>query len=343
MKRLWPQAPLILVCRQGVGTFFLEAGLVDEVIEIKKGDADSYRGALQSLNSRTLETVISAHGSLRTAFFVKGLKAGKKIGFKTWWNFFFYQERVVKNLGLPDAIRQLSLLKPFDQELTAQIQEFEKSATPYLTNDRGQLPAPPPWASMNLQACYSQQSEKTQRVLQRLKLSLSEVQTSVAFFPGSVWATKRWTAEGFIGLGQELSRAGVPVLVMGGPGEESLCAEVAAEIPESKDLSGQTSIFESALMLSQVAAVVGNDSASLHLAATSETPSVAVFGPTVLEFGFRPWQGQAFIAEVKDLSCRPCGKHGHQQCPLGHHACMKQISKHHVGLRLQQALTRPPR
>ncbi|MBX3039322.1 MAG: hypothetical protein KF789_01280, partial [Bdellovibrionaceae bacterium] len=46
MKSLWPEEKLLLVCRKGLGDFFVKTGLVDGLLEIKKGDRDSYRSAL---------------------------------------------------------------------------------------------------------------------------------------------------------------------------------------------------------------------------------------------------------------------------------------------------------
>jgi heptosyltransferase-2 len=328
-----------LVCRRGVGEFFLKTQLVDDVIEVKKGDAGSYEAAVGQLRALDINKVFSAHGSVRTAFFIRQLEATEKIGFMNWWNRFFYDRRVVKDLSLPDAIRQMSLLLPYDKELQNRMLADPLAAgTANQPDGEDRLSPPPAWASMSLRSFYQAQTRETGELFARLGLEPSRASASVALFPGSVWATKRWTKEGFIGTGQQLRARGMDVLVMGGPGEESLCAEVAAAIPGAKDLCGKTKIYESALVLSQVAGVVGNDSASLHLAATCETPSVAVFGPTVLSFGFRPWQQNAFIAEYKDLPCRPCGKHGHQVCPIGTHACMKQISAEAVGRRLEKAL-----
>jgi heptosyltransferase-2 len=76
--------------------------------------------------------------------------------------------------------------------------------------------------------------------------------------------------------------------------------------------------------------VVTNDSAGQHLAALAGTKTVSVFGPTVLPFGFRPWNSQAIVVERFGLSCRPCGKHGPMKCPIGTHECMKSIRSNEV-------------
>ncbi len=56
------------------------------------------------------------------------------------------------------------------------------------------------------------------------------------------------------------------------------------------------------------------------------TPTIAVFGPTVPEFGFGPLSDRARIAGHASLDCRPCDKHGPERCPLGHWRCMREIT-----------------
>ena len=338
IKALWPEQKLVLVCRRGVGEFFAKTGMVDEVLEIKKGDSESYRGVLKTLRHMQIEKIISPHESLRTAFFVQKLRAKEKIAFAKPWNGLFYGLRVKKNYDLPDAIRQLSILQNYDADLKSKIDHFAAEGKPYTVAANGQLAKTPAWASMSLRGFYDTHSTDIDAALSKVHLEKAVANKAVAMFPGSVWATKRWKEEGYVQAGQKLSAQGVPVLVMGGPGEEELCARVAQQIPGARDLCAKTSIYESALLLSQLAAVIGNDSASMHLAATSETASVVIFGPTILEFGFRPWQDRVFVVETHGLACRPCGKHGHKKCPIGTHICMKQISKDEVLEKLQGVL-----
>jgi heptosyltransferase-2 len=338
MKTLWPEQKLILICRKGIGEFFTKTQLVDEVFEIKKGDSPSYKQIIKTLKRREIERIISPHESVRTAFFVQKIKAKEKISFAKPWNQIFYGQRIPKNDSLPDAIRQLSLLQNCDENLKKQIQTFLREETPYQVKAKGPLSAAPAWATMSLKRHYQQHSQELPALLQKLKLSSDELARSVAIFPGSVWATKRWMEEGYIQLGQNLRSQNIPVLVMGGPGEEELCAKITAQIPGARDLCAKTSIYESAMLLSQIAAVVGNDSASMHLAATGETPSVVIFGPTVLEFGFRPWQDHVYVVERHGLECRPCGKHGHKVCPIKTHVCMTSIHKEEVLEKLEEIL-----
>lgn len=323
-KELWPEKKLALVCRHGLGDFFLQSKLVDHVFEIKKGDSASYQKILVELRSYQIHELIVPHESLRTAAFCRQIKAQNKIAYKKPWNFLFYNERVTRDLRLPDALRQLSLLGSFDKTLQSQLQKYAEEARPYQSNAQHLLPAPPAWGSMSLRESLLQTPGVFHSLQERLQLKKSSAPI-VLLFPGSVWATKRWTREGYIQAGQNFIRQGVQVYIMGGPGEEALAQEVADAIPGACSLAGLTSIYESAQLIVRSQLVIGNDSASTHLAAACETPLIAIFGPTILDFGYRPWSAESYVVEHKTLPCRPCGKHGPQVCPLGTHACMKEL------------------
>jgi heptosyltransferase-2 len=71
---------------------------------------------------------------------------------------------------------------------------------------------------------------------------------------------------------------------------------------------------------------VANDSGLLHLAAARKRDVVAIFGPTVQEFGFHPYGTENKVVERLNLYCRPCSHIGGEACPEGHFRCMKEIT-----------------
>jgi heptosyltransferase-2 len=83
---------------------------------------------------------------------------------------------------------------------------------------------------------------------------------------------------------------------------------------------------QSAALIGRAALVVTNDSAPLHLATAMGTPVVAVFGPTVPEFGFGPLRAGDVSLGIAGLQCRPCSAHGPPACPLSHHRCMRELT-----------------
>lgn len=298
---------MVLACRPGLGEFFLEYGLADEVIAIdKRKDGNS---GLKDLAKREWDTVFVPHQSFRTALWVSRLKAKQKVGFRKWWNGWAFNKRVEKPMDFPDALRQLSLLTAVDSRFA---EMFGDEDIPLLRNVDEQRPVDfrtpkiPEWASMKVIPC---------RPVGKL----------IFLAPGSVWNTKRWTAQGYTDLAKLLLMKGYDVELVGSPAERALCEEIAAKVPGVQNRAGQTTMSDLVKRLSQGTAIVSNDSGAMHAAAAADLPTVAVFGPTVLGLGFRPWQNKAIVVQ-RELKCRPCGKHGHSKCPIGTHECMVKIS-----------------
>jgi heptosyltransferase II len=162
----------------------------------------------------------------------------------------------------------------------------------------------------------------------------------IVFAPGSAWGTKRWP---FFPELARLVAAEFHIVVIGGEAEAQLAGTIEIAAPgRTVDATGELSVLESAELTRRAAAIVSNDSAPMHLASAMNTPTVAVFGPTVPEFGFGPLADARIVAGVRDLDCRPCDRHGPQRCPLGHWRCMRELSPGHV-LTLLQTLIASPR
>jgi heptosyltransferase-2 len=154
----------------------------------------------------------------------------------------------------------------------------------------------------------------------------------VALAPGSVWATKRWPS--YDALGASIARSpalrGTRVVVVGGAADAPLAAAIGTAVREAGgppvvDTTGALSLLESAALLARARALVTNDSAPLHLASAMNTPTLALFGPTVPAFGFGPLADARTSLGHETLGCRPCDAHGPQACPLGHWRCMREL------------------
>jgi heptosyltransferase-2 len=147
----------------------------------------------------------------------------------------------------------------------------------------------------------------------------------VALAPGAAHLTKRWPLDRWEMLARGLARRGVGVLALGGPDDGAAAESVArAAGPRGASAAGQTSLIETAALLARAAALVSGDTGVMHLATAVRTPVVALFGPTVRQFGFFPYSDRAVVLE-RALPCRPCSAHGGTACPLGHHDCLRTI------------------
>ena len=143
----------------------------------------------------------------------------------------------------------------------------------------------------------------------------------IALAPGSIWGTKRWPYYAELAAG--LDR---PCVVIGGADDRSLAEAIVAATPRTVSAAGELTLRASAALIQRAAVLVTNDSAPLHLATAVGTPIVALFGPTVPDFGFGPRRAGDATLGRDGLVCRPCSKHGPMTCPLGHHRCMRDLA-----------------
>lgn len=327
IRKKFPDHSITLICRSGCGDIFRELSLVDQVREVNKSRKFEYRYLIQELKKQSFDYIFSPHYSFRTNWIVMGLKANFKVGFENFWNKFFLTHKIKRNLKLPDALRQLQLMAPFDEEVSQGLDGYLDKRMQIQTLDLSQLnPSQnrvpvPSFADM----CLKSELRKHPKYEDILK-DYQNTQHAVFLAPGSVWNTKKWTEEGYRKVAQSYSN----IVLIGSPQERELCERIGAGLKHVQNIAGHPSLFELFIILSKARLVICNDSGSMHMASVAGVPTVAIFGPTVLEIGYQPWQDRALVVENKNLDCRPCGKHGPQKCPLGHHNCMKSITADQV-------------
>jgi heptosyltransferase-2 len=147
----------------------------------------------------------------------------------------------------------------------------------------------------------------------------------VAIAPGATHATKRWPVEHWIKLSRQIVHTGADIVALGGPEDSAVGAEIAARGgAHVASAAGELSLQETGAVLKRAAALISGDTGVMHMATGVGTPVVALFGPTVRQFGFFPYHAHASVVE-RNLSCRPCSSHGSAECPLEHHLCMREI------------------
>lgn len=154
----------------------------------------------------------------------------------------------------------------------------------------------------------------------------------VGFVPSAKHLTKRWLPERFVELGVRIVREmNVKILIMGGKEDAEYCGDIAQMINRNVNnnvavnCAGTLSLLETASAFDTCDLVVSNDTGGMHIASARKRPIVAIFGPTVREFGFSPYGTKSVIIERKDLSCRPCSHIGGKRCPKKHFRCMRDI------------------
>ncbi len=145
--------------------------------------------------------------------------------------------------------------------------------------------------------------------------------------PASLWQTKQFPAEKWTSFIQQTDPS-LLVYFLGSASDRDLCDDIIkiSGHKNSLNLAGRLSLLESAALMRDARMNFMNDSAPLHLASAVNARTTAIFCSTVPAFGFGPQADDAVVIETEeDLDCRPCGLHGHKECPEGHFRCALTI------------------
>lgn len=315
LRAAYPDAVIDFWVRKGVGEIFARHPTINNVYEYDKRGRD--KGFIRSLTfgfdlgGKEYSLWFSAHGSLRSALMARWASAKIRVGYDSpFVNAWFYTHAVPRKFDeLEEIERLLQLLLPLDLE--------SRGITPSTWPDI----APPQETRDAAEAFFTE-------------FKAGRDAPALGVHPGSIWGTKRWPPEYFAAIAARAVKEGAVVAVFGGPGEEDVAAEVVARAAETlteaeraniRNLAGTLSLAELAARLGRLDCYATNDSGPMHLAWPQKTPVVAMFGPTVRKLGFFPRGETATVAELP-LKCRPCGLHGPQKCPLGHHRCMRDLT-----------------
>lgn len=156
-----------------------------------------------------------------------------------------------------------------------------------------------------------------------LRQSGVRMEGAVGLAPAAVWGeAKRWPAARFGALARRLCGRGLEAVVVIGPGEQvvgrEVCEAAGCELPvvgADSDVAGLAGV------LARLSVLVGNDSGPMHVAAAVGTPAVALFGPT--DPARTGPLGDRHVVLRQQIDCAPCG---HRRCPLGHTACLHDLS-----------------
>jgi len=157
---------------------------------------------------------------------------------------------------------------------------------------------------------------------------------------------RRWPAESFEALVVALARRDPSrrIILTSGPSDAPAASAIAdrarqalgslaGAIPEV----GEFDLPELRALIARAAVYIGGDSGPLHIAGTTTTPIVALFGPTLAERSM-PWRDPRWVAEAVDagpLECRPCRQ---RECAPGDFRCLTRITAEQVAAAAERAL-----
>ena len=281
-----------------------------------KHGIDSGIGGLYTTSKKiresTFDVAVIPHRSLRSALL--GWLAGipRRIGFSTSAGKWFLTDRVVYEKYCHEIIRNHLLLAPFGVT--------DKPAVPVI---------------------HTTEADKETARLFFESNTISEKHGLIGFGAGSKWFTKQWGISRYSELAKLIiRRTDYRIICFGGKEEQEL-GETIKKVSPARIVVSALSLRESAEALKRVSVVISNDNGLMHLAAAVGVPVIALFGPTIAEFGFAPVGKHHTVLGI-DLYCRPCSIHGMSHCPERHFRCMAEIIPEKVFEIIMKYIVKPP-
>ena len=317
LKRTFPEARLSYVVEREAAPILTGNPHIDQLIVVDKSRGwrrirEDARLALRLRRSR-FDLVIDLHGGPRSAWLTLATGAPTRIGYDIQGRRGFYTRRVHRPRGLHP---RHSVLNQWD--LLSAVDGWPGSAA----DPRADAVFMPP------------DVEAGRRVAARL--GAAGVESSDALIVVHVSAGnpfRRWPEPSFVRLVASLA-AQAPdrrLVLSSGPSDRAAAARIADAVRAELGAAAQRIVDCGELNLAELHAViararlfVGGDTGPLHVAATTATPVVGIYGPTLAERS-APWRDPRIPTaslHVDGLACRPCDQ---RVCEPGDFRCLTSL------------------
>ena len=318
LRRVLTNAHITLVIRPGTKGIFSEADFIDDVLVYDRKGPWSVFGQVREWKRRKFDLAVLFQNAFEAALipFLAGVPV--RLGYATESR----QALLTHPLALPDwrssrheVFYYLYLVTALEQMLFGRSDVCESE----------------PDASIQIS-----ESRKAQAVELLRTYGVSEAESVVAICPGSINSrAKRWPAERFAALADQLIESRRKVLLIGSKDEIDVSDEVVRQMRNQPVvLTGQTSLDQIITVLDRADLIVTNDTGPAHIGAALGRPTIVIFGPT------NPLTTRPFAPEAEVLreppECAPCML---RDCPIDHR-CMTAITVDAVFERSQALLKR---
>jgi lipopolysaccharide heptosyltransferase II len=327
LRRLHPDAELTYLVEPLAAPVVQGNSHLNEILVIPRRSglqrvADDLAWA-RRLRARRFDVAIDLHGGPRSAFLTWASGAPRRIGYRMPGHSWMYTELVERpdDLGRRHSVlKQWDLLGPLGADAATTARDPVEMASDAAA------------------------AARVDGVLRHA--GIGPLHPLVVLHVSAGNPFRRWPQEAFAEVIADLARRD-PVrrfMVTSGPSDAGAARAIVEAARQRLGPTGggalthgQFDVAELRALADRAAVYIGGDSGPLHIAATTRTPIVALFGPTLAERSM-PWRDPRWFAEVIDggpLPCRPC----HQRhCEPGDFRCLTGISPARVVAAAERAL-----
>ncbi|NIO48637.1 MAG: hypothetical protein GTN73_04245 [Candidatus Aminicenantes bacterium] len=276
---------------------------LDKVIVLeKKQSLRDFLKLIRLIRKEKYDVVLDFHGGPRASFITLFSRAKLKVGYKIKYKNFIY------NIKLPRSPK-----KGYFHSVENHI-----NLVRVLGVDIKSLPP------LYLPQARKTEAEKVRKFIEENKLEGCKIIT-IHISAGNEF--RNWGVDNLMQLTNLLAQRPDAKIVLLGTSEDQKAEEEILKKSTASLLSlvGKLNLREVKELISHSSLFVGPDSGPMHIAASTSTPIVALFGPNLPAFN-APWQAKAVLVE-KELDCRPCKQ---RRCIYEDFRCLRGIEPEEV-------------
>ena len=332
LRRALPDAYLAYLVEQDAAPVVSGNPHLDELIVVRRSRGvarifEDLRLASQ-LRTRRFDIVIDMHGGPRSGWLTFATGAPQRIGYAIPGRGWMYTRTVPRPRDLRprhSVVNQWDLLQAI---------EGWNGAPPDPAHDAVEMPA-----DANAERAVAGRLA-AHGVTAEHELVVVHVSAGNPF--------RRWPEEAFVRLIVGLARnRAVRVILSSGPSDREAAARIVrqarAELDGMRASSvvdfGEFNLAELRALVARSRLFIGGDTGPLHVAATTATPVVGLYGPT-LPARSAPWRNPVYPTEslgVEGLACRPCDQ---RHCAPGDFRCLTRLQSDDVLAAAERLLKR---
>lgn len=317
LKRTFPGARIEYVVERSAAAVVAGNPHLDEVIVIDRPRGLARLAAdvwlARRLRGRRYDLAIDLHGGPRAAWLTWATGAQQRIGYATAGRRWMYTRTVARPRALRprhSVVNQWDLLEAIDGW---------PGGTPDPLRDAVDMATPP-----EVEASVA-------RRLEAAGVTTADEIVVVHVSAGNPF--RRWPEESFAALVAGLASATGRrrVILSSGPSDREAASRIGARAKVALGEAasrvvdvGEFDLAELRALVSRSRAFVGGDTGPLHVASTTRTPIVGLYGPT-LEARSAPWRDPQIPTaslHVDGLACRPCDQ---RVCAPGDFRCLTTL------------------
>jgi len=122
--------------------------------------------------------------------------------------------------------------------------------------------------------------------------------------PGASAPHNHWPVERYAELSCALTRRRMQVFIIGSAADRVRAEAISKINPEVQDLTGKTTLSQTAALIARAAVFIGNDSSQFHVAVAVNTPAIGLIGGGFPRFHL--YSRENIRVLKKSVSCAPC-------------------------------------